>query len=404
MAEITKEQCAVLGAFPNAGANAWSNLLTESDRETYREVHDTLLAIGEKIVGELGDRFRLVPTSGFTKSSGVRNNRPKDLWIAIANSGSEAFLGMPQIYMIASGRGVELGFAAAIHRSDFSNADIKKRLAAVIPTLFSLLPTGETTVIKELARNLQQLPGWSFRRKARLTPGADFNDLQDFLSDLRSNEGRKRGSGSICKVFSPDELTASVNLENEFRLAASLFSPLLHAAKQTYTSGESITAISDALAQLDPTQTLESVSQFMPSNLQDARKRVLVNIVRRMGQGSFRADVLSAYNGVCAVTGAATPEVLEAAHIFPYKGPETNHVTNGILLRGDIHTLFDLGLLRISPRFQIELHPSINDPAYSIFAGSHVRLPDDEGLRPSLAAIEWKYRQPLLLDLSWGEI
>ena len=55
------------------------------------------------------------------------------------------------------------------------------------------------------------------------------------------------------------------------------------------------------------------------------------------------------YEGKCAVTGCDVPDVLQAAHIFPYMGPETNHPSNG-LLRADIHTLFDLGLIELSQR------------------------------------------------------
>ncbi|WP_169719739.1 HNH endonuclease, partial [Novosphingobium acidiphilum] len=57
---------------------------------------------------------------------------------------------------------------------------------------------------------------------------------------------------------------------------------------------------------------------------------------------------MKAYDGKCAVTSCAIEPLLEAAHIHPYLGPKTNHVTNGMLLRADIHTLFDLGLLAIA--------------------------------------------------------
>jgi hypothetical protein len=52
--------------------------------------------------------------------------------------------------------------------------------------------------------------------------------------------------------------------------------------------------------------------------------------------------------------------VLEAAHIDPYRGEGNNHPGNGLLLRADIHTLFDLNLLGIEPNhLRIELHPDI---------------------------------------------
>lgn len=87
---------------------------------------------------------------------------------------------------------------------------------------------------------------------------------------------------------------------------------------------------------------------FDASSIVDARERVLGQIVRRRGQQEFREKLLVAYEGRCAITGCDAIEALEAAHIVPYLGTETNHVQNGLLLRADIHTLFDLGCLRWS--------------------------------------------------------
>lgn len=84
-------------------------------------------------------------------------------------------------------------------------------------------------------------------------------------------------------------------------------------------------------------------------NGQDERRRRLAAIVMRQGQRAFRAALITAYRGRCAVTGSDCEEVLEAAHIRPYSGPQSNRTSNGLLLRADIHTLFDLNLLAIEP-------------------------------------------------------
>ncbi|RZM24778.1 MAG: HNH endonuclease, partial [Pedobacter sp.] len=70
-------------------------------------------------------------------------------------------------------------------------------------------------------------------------------------------------------------------------------------------------------------------------------------ITARRGQKSFRDKLLKAYEYKCAVTGCDVIATLEACHIMPYNGDYTNHIQNGILLRSDIHVLFDLGLLTI---------------------------------------------------------
>ena len=81
----------------------------------------------------------------------------------------------------------------------------------------------------------------------------------------------------------------------------------------------------------------------------DARLRVYRQIVARSGQPGFRTALLEAYQGRCAITGCDAPAALEAAHLRPYRGPDSNTVTNGLLLRADIHTLLDLRLLAPDP-------------------------------------------------------
>lgn len=69
----------------------------------------------------------------------------------------------------------------------------------------------------------------------------------------------------------------------------------------------------------------------------------------RLGQGAFRVLVTDAYTRRCAITGEKTLPVLEAAHIRPYAEQGPHRVSNGLLLRSDLHTLFDRGYLTVTP-------------------------------------------------------
>ena len=86
-----------------------------------------------------------------------------------------------------------------------------------------------------------------------------------------------------------------------------------------------------------------------PESVQGQRERALRAIRIRRGQTAFRAKLIEAYDRRCAITGCAVEAVLEAAHIYPYRGSQTNPTSNGLLLRADLHTLFDCGLLAINP-------------------------------------------------------
>lgn len=125
--------------------------------------------------------------------------------------------------------------------------------------------------------------------------------------------------------------------------------------------------------------------------LEDTRKRIAQLIVARRGQSRFRNGLLEAYEGRCAITRSTAQEVLEAAHIIPYMGEQTNDVTNGLLLRADVHTLFDLGHVWIENGI-VMVAPHLAMSEYGEFAGKALLLPEKAEFRPSKTALEWHRR------------
>lgn len=133
---------------------------------------------------------------------------------------------------------------------------------------------------------------------------------------------------------------------------------------------------------------------FDPADQDDARRRTLAEIVRRQGQRAFRKELMANYGGACAITGCSVSWVLEAAHISPYRGPATNRADNGLLLRADLHTLFDLGLLTIEPStLLVRVSQQIVDPDYRFLDGLKLRVSNSA---PSKAALEehWSRSTP----------
>lgn len=105
-----------------------------------------------------------------------------------------------------------------------------------------------------------------------------------------------------------------------------------------------------------------------------ARERIAQAILTRRGQQKFRHDLISTY-GKCLVTGCEAELVLEAAHIRPYCGGGTFDVSNGLLLRADIHTLFDLDLIAIdTERMTVIVAPKLANTSYSKYAGKQLLL------------------------------
>ena len=134
---------------------------------------------------------------------------------------------------------------------------------------------------------------------------------------------------------------------------------------------------------------LEDDNDFDVLDLTDARKKVIKTIVQRRGQKEFRRQLLEAYTGKCAVTRTGYPQVLEAAHIMPYKGEHTNDISNGILLRSDIHTLFDLGLISIADDYKILMKSELMVTEYAELMGVILELPESQEMRPNLEALAY---------------
>jgi hypothetical protein len=134
-------------------------------------------------------------------------------------------------------------------------------------------------------------------------------------------------------------------------------------------------------------------NEFDPENEKDARDRVIAEIVRRRGQAPFRRKLLKAYGYRCAITEYETVDALEAAHIRPYFGPSTNVISNGLLLRSDIHTLLDLGLISIDDEFRVMVSARVTDAEYRMFCGREIRLPNQRESWPSKAALAWHRKE-----------
>jgi putative restriction endonuclease len=115
----------------------------------------------------------------------------------------------------------------------------------------------------------------------------------------------------------------------------------------------------------------------------------------RLGQGAFRILVTDAYERRCAVTGEKTLPVLEAAHIKPYALNGPHRVSNGILLRSDLHKLFDLGYLTVTPDLRLRVSPRLkaewhNGREYYAHHGEPLRFhPTDPASLPSPEFLKW---------------
>jgi putative restriction endonuclease len=121
----------------------------------------------------------------------------------------------------------------------------------------------------------------------------------------------------------------------------------------------------------------------------------------RLGQGIFRIQVFDAYGRACAVTGEHSLPALEAAHIKPYADGGEHAVRNGLVLRSDIHRLFDRGYVTVDQDDRFTVGTRLRDDfdngrSYYGLHGQTLALPSEAAQRPRREALEW-HRQRVFL-------
>ncbi len=117
-------------------------------------------------------------------------------------------------------------------------------------------------------------------------------------------------------------------------------------------------------------------------------------ITPRLGQGAFRVLVTDAYRRRCAVTEEKVLPVLDAAHIRPYADGGEHRVDNGLLLRSDLHILFDKGYVTVTPEYQIQVSRKLrtdfsNGEEYLRWHGRMIALPQKELEHPGPEFLSW---------------
>jgi putative restriction endonuclease len=114
----------------------------------------------------------------------------------------------------------------------------------------------------------------------------------------------------------------------------------------------------------------------------------------RLGQGAFRVLVTDNYRRRCAISGERTLPALDAAHIKPFADGGEHDVSNGILMRRDIHSLFDLGYVTISPDMKFVVSKKIreeyeNGRHYYAMHGTSIQVPDSVNRQPNRVSLTW---------------
>jgi putative restriction endonuclease len=143
---------------------------------------------------------------------------------------------------------------------------------------------------------------------------------------------------------------------------------------------------------IEPFGNIDSTTSYIKS--ESPRYGKPITIQPRLGQGLFSLEVREAYNGACAVTNEHSAPVLEAAHIQPYNRGGEHRVDNGLLLRRDLHRLFDLGYVTITSDYKFKVGDSLRDEfknghSYYGLNNYPIHIPSQEILKPRKELLDW---------------
>ena len=134
--------------------------------------------------------------------------------------------------------------------------------------------------------------------------------------------------------------------------------------------------------------------QFYVPNYTDEREILFSQIRARRGQQKFRDSLRKIYGDICVISGCSVLDVLEAAHINPYRGKNDNHPANGLLLRADIHTLYDLNLIGVEPdSLQIFINVKLKDTEYEKYINKTILFRNS---KPSINSLKDRWEQFLI--------
>jgi putative restriction endonuclease len=244
------------------------------------------------------------------------------------------------------------------------------------------------------------LPAWlAWETFGPLNGAASFEEMRKLIEPLRSAVGPasdKPGDYEIgCLMISQP-----VFFSREAWIAAPTDWPanVVQGMSYDFTHGDGARVWNGVLANAGGQATFTGATG-VAEDLPRYGEAVLVR--PRLGQGTFRISVLDAYGGACAVTREHSLPVLEASHIRPFAREGPRDVTNGLLLRIDLHRLFDKGYLGVDSDYRLVVSNRLRDDfsngrCYFPLHGNSIELPRRPSERPDPVQLSWHREQVFL--------
>jgi HNH endonuclease len=243
----------------------------------------------------------------------------------------------------------------------------------------------------------ESLPAWlAWDCFGDMNGAPDFDSMIDRIVRLRGDDGRSVRAGNFqigCVMISAPVFFS----QDEWVSPPDDWAKTGIQQGKTYEldSGEGRRVLEDCLARARSGARYWNVDRTAQIGAEGSAPYGSPVLVRpRLGQGLFSLAVRDAYDGACAVTHEHSGPVLEAAHIMPYGRGGEHRVDNGLLLRRDLHRLYDRGYVTVTADYVFRVGDSLRDEfkngrSYYGLSGSPIAVPVHEPWRPSKERLAW---------------
>ncbi|MBR3235516.1 MAG: HNH endonuclease [Atopobiaceae bacterium] len=239
---------------------------------------------------------------------------------------------------------------------------------------------------------------WAWRAFGTENGVNNLAQLSDAIWRYKSSGGRPDANVNITSIILTDVFYFD---DADWFDISSIWSRYIQTGK-TFRGDDAAHLVEQVQLRLSGTAAI-----IAPANLEGsvpaARQGFVVGMSKhRIGQGGFRTLVADAYHRRCAITGERTVPVLQAAHIKSFAADGPNAVNNGILLRSDLHALFDSGYVTIEDDLRVVVSPRLHDDFgngkdYYPYHGRRLAVvPDQSILRPAREYLDWHHENVFL--------
>jgi len=196
-------------------------------------------------------------------------------------------------------------------------------------------------------------------------------------------------------TYKPSPKNTSVRLLDKYYIRRNLYYSIQEASSDLVNNKifSFINYIEDFQAiEADEELNFNSLPDYDPSDADERESGKVTKFIRK-GQREFKSKLIKAYGSICMITGCNINSAIEASHICPYRGKKDNNVRNGLLLRVDLHRLYDNDLLSINPlTLTVEIHTSLKNTYYQKYNGKKLVI-NFQNRFPSHTALDKRWQQ-----------